>query len=782
MIGSVLVSVALVSSLGAATAFASATVTDADAHARYGRLFAAGAALALSVATLLLGYQFAVTDYANGYVWAHTVDYLSLPYRLSGLFAGVSGALLFWATCFAVATWRIAGSDEDTAAVGLVATIVTAYFVVLVAVDPPFAPLELSAATRIVGPRGLNPLLVNPYMAIHPPVTFLGYTLTLLPFSVGVVHFGRRLRGIGGCFEAHLARVVTWLRGAWVLLTASVALGALWSYYTLGWGGLWAWDPVQTATLVAWLVLTAALHAVDEYRHGDARPFPAAALSMLSFPAVVFVRVVTQTGVLTSVHAFGVDFDPLLIVLFVGTLVVALGLVIGGWIRAAPRAAEMSASVPYSVVALLLLAAIYAWGVVFPAAHASLSSGGTSFGVDFFNLWTYPVTVALLVALGHHRVRRLDGRIRTHALTLSVAVLVLTVGAAVAPIWKLGSTESGLVYRAFGQVSLLSFVPPAAYALVTELATAGRRVSSGPIRQIIPALGTTLIHVGIVVLVLSVPLSYVAGGPTVDVGPALAGEDSPNDGARYSLTVHEAGTTTRDSGVTFTDRERRLLREQIDDVGFRADALPPSDRENVVLWGRIASIETNASRTTYRLAAADVRVRVDGVGDGTPTQRFAVGDTLYAQGTLETDPSGGRVVDTDDRFVGRDPIRAVILEHRATSARARVTVRDGETTLASGWVGIRSAWNGNTADVLVAGGPIRDVYVVPGQIARYEDTHLVSVSVDRVPGMTAIRVGIGALLLGGILRLWADRDPSNENGETVEPTAKTSNRTDGGTD
>jgi len=760
MIGTVLISVCLVSSLGAMTAFAFATVTDTDSHARYGRLFAAGSAVVLSVATLQLGYQFGVTDYANGYVWAHTVDYLSLPYRLSGLFAGVSGALLFWATCLAVATWRIAGSDEDTAAVGLVATIVTAYFVVLVAVDPPFAPLELSAGTRIVGPRGLNPLLVNLYMAIHPPVTFLGYALALLPFSVGVVHFARTLQGTPGRFEERVGRVATWLRGTWVLLTASVALGALWSYYTLGWGGLWAWDPVQTATLVAWLVVTAALHAVDEYRHGDASPFPAAALSMLSFPAVVFVRVVTQTGVLTSVHSFGIDFDPLLIVLFAGTLVLALGLVIGGWIRAGPRAGEVLASVPYSVVALLLLAAIYAWGVVFPAVHASLSGGGTSFGVDFFNLWTYPVAIALLVALGHYRVRRLDGRIRNYALTLSVAVLVLALLAAVAPIWKLGSTETGPIYRVFGQVSLLSSVPPAAYALVTELATASRRVSSGPIRQTAPTVGTALIHLGIVVLILSVPLSYVAGGSTVDVGPVLAGEDSPDDAARYSLVVHEARSTTRDSGVSFTDRERQLLREQIDGIGFRADALPPSDRENVVLWGRIAAIGTNVSRTTYRLEGADVRVRVDEVGDEAPTQRFAVGDTLYAQGTLETDPSGGRVVETDDRFVGRDPIEAVVLERRAASARARVTVRDGGTTLASGWVGIRSAWNGNTADVLVAGGPIRDVYVVPGQIVQYEDTHLVAVSVDRVPGMTAIRVGIGALLLGGILRLWAERGRS----------------------
>jgi len=265
----------------------------------------------------------------------------------------------------------------------------------------------------------------------------------------------------------------------------------------------------------------------------------------------------------------------------------------------------------------------------------------------------------------------------------------------------------------------------------------------------------------------------VAGASTVDVGPVPAGDDTPDD-AGYSLIVHEARTTAQDSGVTFTDRERRLLREQVADVGFRADALPPSDRENVVLWGRIAAIESDGSRITYRLAKADVRVRVDGIGDEAPTQRFAVGDTLYAQGTLETHSSGGRVVETDDRFVGQDSIQAVVLERRATRAQARVSVRDGEATLASGWVGIRSAWNGNTVEVLVAGGPIRDVYVVPGQIARYEDTHLVAVSVDRVPGMTAIRVGIWALLVGGILRLWAERGVSDGNGDPGGPSAKAS--------
>ena len=811
MIGPLLVYAALVASIGSVTAVVYRRVTGYDAG--IGRALSGVTALSLSLALGYLGYQFVTTDYTNGYVWAHTIDYLPLHYRLSGVFADVEGAMLLWATGVSLVTFRTVSTTRDdrrTSAIGGVATAITAYFAVLVVTHSPFQPLELSTTTWITGPRGLNPLLVNPYMAVHPPITFAGYALTVPPFSIGVVHLVRRIRGRQGLFEDRVDGVATWLRGAWTLLTASVTLGALWSYYTLGWGGLWAWDPVQTASLIAWLLVTAALHAIAEYRRDGTSSLLAVSLATLSFPTVVLVRVVTQSGVFTSVHSFGIDYDRLLVALFVVTFGLALGLSLVRWAQTArarrttqttqPRSAattdsetdpgSRTSTLSYGVVLLLALAAIYAWGVFFPVVSSLLLPTRVSFGVGFFNLWTYPLVVATLLSLGFYNDRRrsgddgsgasgdgngdgsadgdgerdVEGGEALDAVTIRFGIAVgLTILVALAPLpsWRFDPAETGLAYRVLGQLNTLSLVPPALYALGAELARVVPWPTNRPPEWSLPSIGTLLVHAGLVVLVLSVPFSYVAAGSGGVLGPAVAdGGRSESTDAGYSMVVHEVTESTQPSGVSLTVAERRLLVDRVHGIGYRADALPETASGNVVVWGEITAVDRSGPTVAYRLGDA-VWVAVDSVatpnGGSDSTPAFEPGDTLYAQGVVQSGASEGRVVETDSRFVGRDPVQAVLVDRQAISTRAKISVFDGDSRVARGWVGVRAGVTQGSIDVLVERRVLDDLYVVPQQIEPWEDSHLVVVSLERIPVMNGVRAGIWLLLLGGMLRLWRSR-------------------------
>ncbi len=756
MFGTLLLYAALATGGSAAAALTYAVA--ADRHVRLGQSLSVLTAGLLALALGLLGFQFATTAYANGYVWAHTVDSLPIQYRLAGVFAGVEGALLLWGTLVAAATARIVRTtapDRATRPVAAVAAGLTAYFTVLVVAHSPFFPLELTAATRIVGPRGLNPLLVNPYMGIHPPLTFVGYAATLLPFSLGVVDLTRRIRGASGLFEARVGYAATWLRVSWVFLTAAIALGALWSYYTLGWGGLWAWDPVQTASLVAWVFVTAAVHALAEFRKTGSNRLLAVSLATLAFPVVVFVRLVTQSGLFTSVHSFGVEFDPLLVVLAAATFGLALGLPLVRAVQSSGAAgSDDPTTLTYAVVLLLALAAVYAWGVVFPVALSTLSNVETAVGVGFFNLWSYPFVVVTLLLLGFSSHRRRVGESAVYPLA---GVVALTAVAALVPLpaWRFQFAEPGFLYGLLGGLSVLSLVPPAVYAVAAGLLRFTSRASGGTDDRTLPALGTLLVHVGVAVLVVSVPVSYVAAAPAETVGPALVDESGvTDDGSPYTMTVHEVRATARPSNVSFTPSERRILRAQVAEIGYPASAVPPNATGNAVVWGEVAAVNATPSRVTYRLQNASLVVSVARANDSASGDTLRVGDTLYAQGTLRN--RAGRVLETDERFVGTTPTEAVVLDERATVTRARITVRREGSPVARGWVGIRSSATGGRVDTLVRNRLTYDAYVVPQQIAPFRDSYVTVVSIRRIPGMNGVRLGIALLLLGGVLRFYRD--------------------------
>jgi cytochrome c-type biogenesis protein CcmF len=276
----------------------SLTATDerrdrADVAARW---LAAAVAL-LAVALVALGWALLTGDYSLEYVARATSRSMSWPYRLGSLWSGMEGSLLLWSCLLAIGLWagvarrRTAGPVAQAVAGALIGA---ATLLVLTVADP-FDRLALPALDG----AGLTPILEHPALLYHPPILYLGQTLLAVPFAVTIAAL------VSGHLDAAwLAATKRFALLAWLALTAGMVAGAHWAYQELGWGGLWAWDPVENASLLPWLATTAFLHsAVVVERRGRLKAWTAA-LALAAFALALVGAYLTRSGVTGSVHAF----------------------------------------------------------------------------------------------------------------------------------------------------------------------------------------------------------------------------------------------------------------------------------------------------------------------------------------------------------------------------------------------------------------------------------------------------------------------------------------------
>lgn len=319
--------------LGAATLHALRGGASAGQRARHLTL-AAAALAALSLLALMA--HFLARDYSIYYVWNYSDDATPLYLRLAGTWAGAAGSVFLWTTliggALAVeeAMQRRAARRGDAPrelhaiarCIGLAMFVVFLLFTVQAR---PFAPtadfhFDGQAGFFTYQPQmrglpdpsdfrasgfGLNPLLQTPFMAIHPPMEFIAYAATTLPFAFALAHMATRdPRWHGAALQ--------WARVAWTFYAIALGLGALWAYYVLSFGGYWAWDPVEVGDLIPFLGLTVFLHAVDVHRKGRGLDHYAPFLAAIVFPLTLFGTFVTRSSYWISAHAFDVGSAAIL--------------------------------------------------------------------------------------------------------------------------------------------------------------------------------------------------------------------------------------------------------------------------------------------------------------------------------------------------------------------------------------------------------------------------------------------------------------------------------------
>jgi cytochrome c-type biogenesis protein CcmF len=287
----------------------------------YARPAAVVQAVLAVLAFVMLLWAFAITDLSIKLVATNSHSMKPLIYKLTGTWGNHEGSMLLWVGVLALSGGLLAGFEKRLPERTMGATLAVQGFVALgfyaflLLSSNPFERLPVPA----VEGTGLNPLLQDIGLAIHPPTLYAGYVGLSVAFSLAM---GALLtREVNPAF----ARVMRpWVLGAWVLLTLGITAGSYWAYYELGWGGWWFWDPVENASFMPWLAATALMHSVSVLAARDALRTWTIMLGVLAFSMSMLGTFLVRSGVLTSVHAFAVDPER-------GSFILALlGLYIGG--------------------------------------------------------------------------------------------------------------------------------------------------------------------------------------------------------------------------------------------------------------------------------------------------------------------------------------------------------------------------------------------------------------------------------------------------------------------
>jgi cytochrome c-type biogenesis protein CcmF len=367
-----------------------------------GRQFVFMVLLGALIAAGAMEWALVTHDFSIAYVVKNHSRETPLLYTVAALWGALEGSILLWALVLAgyltvtVRRLRARASEPLVAWATLVGLVVAAFFFALML--GPANPFRPTAGLIPKDGLGPNPLLQNHVlMAIHPPMLYLGYVGMTIPFSFAIAALITGRVGEGWLLETRRATLV-----AWAFLSVGIVLGAWWSYEVLGWGGYWAWDPVENASFIPWLTATAFLHSVVvQERRGMLRVWNLS-LIVATFCLTILGTFLTRSGVLNSVHAFTQSSIGAWLLAFLG-FAAATGLGLIAWrgdrLRT-PGRIDSPVSREGAFLANNLLFAAFAFvvllGTVFPLLVEALRSEKLSVGEPYFDRMTVPLGLALL--------------------------------------------------------------------------------------------------------------------------------------------------------------------------------------------------------------------------------------------------------------------------------------------------------------------------------------------------------------------------------------------------
>ena len=376
-----------------------------------GRLFLSGqrAALAVSLlsifATIILTQLLMTSNFDVDYVAHYTSQETPLIYKFTALWAGQSGSLLFW--LFILSLYAIIAILQNQRSqlklmpwVMIVLVTVQLFFLILVNfITNPFAPTETDFV--IANGLGLNPLLQNATMAIHPPMLYLGFVGFTVPFAFSIAAMAQRDMN-----ALWMRTVRQWLLFVWLMLSIGVMLGGWWAYQELGWGGYWAWDPVENASFMPWLAGTALLHSVMIQEKKDMLKVWNMVLIIITFTLCIFGTFLTRSGIMSSVHSFTASsLGPIFLGFVFFILVVSFGLMSQRMqlLRSKKRIESFSSRESgflFNNVVFIVMCFAVLWGTLFPVISEAIRGTKITVGAPFFNQINIPIGLVLLCLTG----------------------------------------------------------------------------------------------------------------------------------------------------------------------------------------------------------------------------------------------------------------------------------------------------------------------------------------------------------------------------------------------
>jgi cytochrome c-type biogenesis protein CcmF len=353
------------------------------------------------VAAAVLWSALARRDFSFVYVSEHISRHLPLGYALAAFWGGQEGSLLLWLLILtgyaALAVWLNRRTRELVAwVVPVLAGVATFFAFMLSFISSPFA--------RQVAPAdgaGMVPSLQNPYMLAHPPLLYLGYVGLTIPFAFAMGALLSRRTD-----ERWIVATRRWTLGAWTFLGVGQLLGAHWAYVEIGWGGYYAWDPVENAALMPWLAATAFLHSVMIQEKRGMLKVWNMVLVALAFCLSIFGTFLTRSGVINSIHSFSqsplggwfLGFIVLVVVFSVGLIYLRLPL-----LRTRTKLESLvsrEATFLYNNLLLVALCLTILWGVVYPLLTEAVRGETRSVSKPYYNFFLHSFGLPLLLLMG----------------------------------------------------------------------------------------------------------------------------------------------------------------------------------------------------------------------------------------------------------------------------------------------------------------------------------------------------------------------------------------------
>ncbi len=515
-------------------------------------LFHTVTALTLVVSAIII-HAFVVGDYRIKYVQHYSDAVQPLFYKLTSYWGGLDGSLLFWVTLLAIfGSVAIEVNRQRQRllipwVVGVISLVEMFFLFLLVIHNNPFETFLTNAPAE---GAGLNPLLQNFYMAIHPPMLYLGFVGMTIPYA-----FGMAALISGQLDDSWLRSVRRWTMFAWLVLTVGLALGGLWAYEELGWGGYWGWDPVENAGLLPWFTATAFLHSVMVQERRSMLKVWNVSLVVVTFFLTIFGTFMTRSGVVQSVHAFGEDKQ--LAWMFTAFMITTLTLSFAAIVYRLPllrsrHDLESYVSKEAAFLAnnwVLLFSAFFVlFATMFPTLSEALRGERLTVAAPFFNKWMVPIGLILLFLTGVGPMlawRKSTGSALRNTFLWPVLAALVTGGGVMAlgvPFWA-----SGLCYALCGFTAMTVVREFWGGAQVRREATGTDVLTAiiGLIGRSRRKYGGHLVHVGVVLVFLG-----IAGN-----GGQLEEQVNMNVGQQATL----GGYTVRYDKLSLTDDGQKQM-------------------------------------------------------------------------------------------------------------------------------------------------------------------------------------------------------------------------------
>ena len=375
------------------------------------RLFLTGQRLALGIsffvflATFILAYQLVQSNFDIDYVARYTSLETPVVYKISALWAGQSGSLLFWLFILSIYTTIVILQNQQKHNslmpwVIITLAIVQMFFLVLTNyVTNPFKPTD--ADFIVSNGNGLNPLLQNVTMATHPPTLYLGYVGFSVPFGFAISAMINR-----DTSPLWIQSIRRWALVSWLFLSIGIILGGWWAYRELGWGGYWAWDPVENASFMPWLTATAFVHSIIIQEKKDMLRVWNMVLIIITFTLCIFGTFLTRSGVMSSVHSFtGSSLGPIFLTFVFSIMIVSFGMMYfrRNELRSTKKmesfTSRESGFLFNNMVFVVMCFAVF-WGTLFPVFSEAIRGTKITVGPPFFNQINIPIGLILLALTG----------------------------------------------------------------------------------------------------------------------------------------------------------------------------------------------------------------------------------------------------------------------------------------------------------------------------------------------------------------------------------------------